>query len=301
MTQIIWRSLLAFSLGLALSACQTPVTPSHEPAIDEFAVAELVFTTYVDSRELLMAGQQLEDLQADYPEDERIVDLQQRLATAWLNAGQQALQNADVLTASTALMQAKRLLPQAPALTEGLSAALAEVQAQAQVEAEQSVIKPPVKRPTVIKPSKPAVQKTANNPAQSAPPLTVTEPVIEPVTKSLVTPPLPEKQPVNQSKFSGKKARTLDLNAEQTTLALPMLANRNDHQLGRLLDDVAADVVMFRATVTIEVADTRDFHWVATLLSARVKKLDANFKPRLQEVIRSDGRAQLVITPNKSL
>ena len=71
--------------------------------------------------------------------------------------------------------------------------------------------------------------------------------------------------------------------------------------MGRLLDDVASDVVRFRAAVSIEVADTRDFHWVATLLSARVKKLDASFKPRLQEVIRSDSPAQLVITPNKSL
>ncbi len=79
-----------------------------------------------------------------------------------------------------------------------------------------------------------------------------------------------------------------------------MLANRNNHQLGRLLDDVAADVVRFRAAVSIEVADTRDFHWVAALLSARVKKLDANFNPRLQEVIRSDEAAQLVITPNLS-
>ena len=82
---------------------------------------------------------------------------------------------------------------------------------------------------------------------------------------------------------------------------MPMLASRNDHQLGRLLDDVASDVVRFRAAVSIEVADTRDFHWVATLLSARVKRLDASFKPRLQEVIRSDSPAQLVITPNKPL
>ncbi len=76
-----------------------------------------------------------------------------------------------------------------------------------------------------------------------------------------------------------------------------MLETRNNHQLGRLLDAVAADVVKFRATVAIEVADTRDFHWVAALLSARVNKLDSSFKPRLVEVIRSDGPAQLVITP----
>ena len=51
------------------------------------------------------------------------------LLVAWLQSGEQALQDADVDTASAALIQAKRLLPQAPALTEGLSAALAAVQA----------------------------------------------------------------------------------------------------------------------------------------------------------------------------
>ena len=69
----------------------------------------------------------------------------------------------------------------------------------------------------------------------------------------------------------------------------------------RLLDAVAADVVKFRATVAIEVADTRDFHWVAALLLARVKKLDANFQPRLQEVIQNDKPAKLIITRNPSL
>ena len=97
------------------------------------------------------------------------------------------------------------------------------------------------------------------------------------------------------------KARLLDVDAPYTVVPMPMLNARNNHQLGRLLDDVAADVVRFRAAVSIEVADTRDFHWVAALLSARVKKLDASFKPRLQEVIRSDTPAQLVITPNKLL
>ena len=110
-----------------------------------------------------------------------------------------------------------------------------------------------------------------------------------------------EQAPLATTKPRSKKARIIDPLADSTTLPMPMLASRNDHQLGRLLDDVASDVVRFRAAVSIEVADTRDFHWVATLLSARVKKLDASFKPRLQEVIRSDSPAQLVITPNKSL
>ena len=294
MTQIIWRSLLAFSLAMALSACQAPAKQISEPVIDQFAVSAQVFDTYVDDNQLVAAEQQLQTLGADYSDDERLPALQQRLAAAWLKNGQQALQNADVLAASTALMHAKRLMPQAPALTEGLSTALAEVQAQAAPPViEQEIVKPVVKRPAAVKPAPRVPARKIATPIKTVPAVTVIEPTV-------VEPKL-EQAPLATTKPRSKKARIIDPLADSTTLPMPMLASRNDHQLGRLLDDVASDVVRFRAAVSIEVADTRDFHWVATLLSARVKKLDASFKPRLQEVIRSDSPAQLVITPNKSL
>ncbi len=146
----------------------------------------------------------------------------------------------------------------------------------------EPVVPPPVQRPKPT-PKKPAVISQP----QPQPQVLIEQP--EPVED--IIPPAPV--------TSKLKARIIDVNAPHTLVPMPMLAARNNHQLGRLLDDVAADVVKFRAAVTIEVADTRDFHWVAALLSARVKKLDANFKPRLQEVIRSDQPAQLIITPNK--
>lgn len=294
MTQIIWRSLLAFSLAMALSACQAPAKQISEPVIDQFAVSAQVFDTYVDDNQLVAAEQQLQTLGADYSDDERLPALQQRLAAAWLKNGQQALQNADVLAASTALMHAKRLMPQAPALTEGLSTALAEVQAQVVPPVvEQEIVKPVVKPPAAAKPAPRVPARKIATPIKTAPAVTVIEPT--------VMEPKLEQAPLATTKPRSKKARIIDPLADSTTLPMPMLASRNDHQLGRLLDGVASDVVRFRAAVSIEVADTRDFHWVATLLSARVKKLDASFKPRLQEVIRSDSPAQLVITPNKSL
>jgi hypothetical protein len=294
MTQIIWRSLLAFSLAMALSACQAPAKQISEPVIDQFAVSAQVFDTYVEGNQLVAAEQQLQTLGADYSDDERLPALQQRLAAAWLKNGQQALQNADVLAASTALMHAKRLMPQAPALTEGLSTALAEVQAQVVPPVvEQEIVKPVVKPPAAAKPAPRVPARKIATPIKTAPAVTVIEPT--------VMEPKLEQAPLATTKPRSKKARIIDPLADSTTLPMPMLASRNDHQLGRLLDDVASDVVRFRAAVSIEVADTRDFHWVATLLSARVKKLDASFKPRLQEVIRSDSPAQLVITPNKSL
>lgn len=294
MTHILWRSLLAFSLAMSLSACQAPTKQISEPVIDQFAVSAQAFDSYVEGNQLVAAEQQLQALGADYSDDERLPALQQRLAAAWLKNGQQALQNADVLAASTALMHAKRLMPQAPALTEGLSTALAEVQAQVVPPVvEQEIVKPVVKPPAAAKPAPRVPARKIATPIKTAPAVTVIEPT--------VMEPKLEQAPLATTKPRSKKARIIDPLADSTTLPMPMLASRNDHQLGRLLDDVASDVVRFRAAVSIEVADTRDFHWVATLLSARVKRLDANFKPRLQEVIRSDSPAQLVITPNKSL
>lgn len=278
MSRLIGHSLLALSLVFFLSACQSANQQDEELAIDEFAVAELVFATHLAEQQLGSAGQQLESLRENHPDEPRLDALQQRLASAWLETGEQALKEADIDTASAALTQAKRLLPQAPALTEGLSSALA-----AMVEPEpEPVVPPPVQRPKPT-PKKPAVISQP----QPQPQVLIEQP--EPVED--IIPPAPV--------TSKLKARIIDVNAPHTLVPMPMLAARNNHQLGRLLDDVAADVVKFRAAVTIEVADTRDFHWVAALLSARVKKLDANFKPRLQEVIRSDQPAQLIITPNK--
>lgn len=290
MSPLIGRSLVALSLFVVLSACQNNAQKNPEPTIDKFAAAELVFNTHLAAQELESAGQQLDALRGSDPSEPRLEELQQRLATAWLATGEQALKDADIDTASAALMQAKRLLPKAPALTQGLSTALAAVQ-EPILEPAAPPVQPSVVRKQPLPRLAPAPKKPVKESVAAQP--EVPEVVVEqPQPQELIelTPPV-------RSKL---KARVLDLNAAQTTIALPMLANRNNHQLGRLLDDVAADVVRFRAAVSIEVADTRDFHWVAALLSARVKKLDANFNPRLQEVIRSDEAAQLVITPNLS-
>ncbi|HKM38139.1 MAG TPA: hypothetical protein VJY83_10950 [Thiopseudomonas sp.] len=284
MSPLIGRSLFALSLLFVLSACQSANQQDEDLAIDEFAVAELVFDTHLAEQQLGSAGQQLESLRENHPDEPRLDALQQRLATAWLQTGEQALKEADIDTASAALTQAKRLLPQAPALTEGLSSALAAVEEAIESEAvvePEAVVPPPVQRPKPT-PKKPTVISQPPQPK---------EPIEQPKSVEDMTPTAPV--------TSKLKARIIDVNAPHTRVPMPMLAARNNHQLGRLLDDVAADVVKFRAAVTIEVADTRDFHWVAALLSTRVKKLDASFKPRLQEVIRSDQPAQLIITPNK--
>lgn len=284
MSPLIGRNLIALSLFFILSACQSTIQHDHDSMIDEFAVAELVFNTHLAAHELEPAGQQLDALRQTHPNDLRLDTLQQRLATAWLANGEQALKEADIDTASAALMQAKRLLPQAPALTEGLSSALAAVQTPVVEPAAPAVQRPMRRQQPLPKlaPKKPAVPRNIDSAVTKVEPASVAD-------ETALTPPV---------RTTKQKARVLDLNNVSTVIGLPMLATRNNHQLGRLLDDVAVDVVKFRAAVSIEVADTRDFHWVAALLSARVKKLDTNFMPRLKEVIRSDNTAQLVITPS---
>lgn len=286
MSRFFGRSLLACGLLIILTACQTTVQQPSEPAVDTFAIVEMVFENHLANRQVELASQQLDALRLSHPDDSRIDILQQRLANAWLAAGGQALKDGDVEAASAALIQAKRLLPQAPALTEGLSAAIADVQ--------KPVVEPVIAPVKVVK--TPEVRK---KPVQKKP----TVPV-EPEPKPAVVIEQPEstsETPPSVVKPSKVKSRLIDVSAPFTVVPMPMLNTRSEHQLGRLLDAVAADVVKFRAAVTIEVADTRDFHWVAALLLARVKKLDANFQPRLQEVIQDEKPAQLIITPNPSL
>ena len=286
MSRFFGRSLLACCLLLILTACQTIVQQPREPEVDTFAIAELVFENHLANRQMELASQQLDALRLSHPDDSRIDILQQRLANAWLAAGGQALKDGDVEAASAALIQAKRLLPQAPALTEGLSAAIADVQ--------KPVVEPVIAPVKVVK--TPEIRK---KPVQKKPTVPV-EPEPKPAVVIEQPEPAPETPP-SVVKPSKVKSRLVDVSASFTVVPMPMLNTRSEHQLGRLLDAVAADVVKFRAAVTVEVADTRDFHWVAALLLARVKKLDANFQPRLQEVIQDDKPAQLIITPNPSL
>ena len=285
MSRFFGRSLLACGLLIILTACQTTVQQPSEPEVDTFAVAELVFESHLANQQVELASQQLDALRLSHPDDSRIDLLQQRLANAWLAAGGQALKDADVEAASAALIQAKRLLPQAPALTEGLSAAIADVQ--------KPVVEPVIAPVRVIK-----TPETRKKPVQKKPTVPV-EP--EPKPAVVIEQPEPTSEtPPSVVKSSKVKSRLIDVSAPFTVVPMPMLNTRSEHQLVRLLDAVAADVVKFRATVTIEVAATRDFHWVAALLLARVKKLDANFQPRLEEVIQDDKPAQLIITPNPS-
>jgi len=92
------------------------------------------------------------------------------------------------------------------------------------------------------------------------------------------------------------RAKVIDPTAESTTIAL----NLTDMtKLRRQLDAIAADVVNYECAVSIQAPRTQDYPWLATLLTKRVKKLDADFDLDLQKQILRNIPAQMVLSPRK--
>ena len=91
-------------------------------------------------------------------------------------------------------------------------------------------------------------------------------------------------------------AKVIDPTAESTTVAL----NLTDiTQLRRQLDAIAADVVNYQCDVSIQAPRTQDFPWLTTLLTKRVKKIDADFDLNLQKQILRNIPAQMVLSPRR--
>ncbi|MDX9672042.1 MULTISPECIES: PA5502 family lipoprotein [unclassified Pseudomonas] len=92
------------------------------------------------------------------------------------------------------------------------------------------------------------------------------------------------------------KAKVIDPTAESTTVAL----NINDsRKLRRQLDAIAADVVNYECTVSIQAPRTQDYPWLATLLTKRVKKLNPDFDLQIEKQILRTVPAQMVLIPRK--
>ncbi|WP_415758484.1 PA5502 family lipoprotein [Pseudomonas sp. LT1P18] len=92
------------------------------------------------------------------------------------------------------------------------------------------------------------------------------------------------------------QAKVIDPTAESTTVAL----NLTDMtKLRRQLDAIAADVVNYQCDVSIQAPRTQDFPWLTTLLTKRVKRLDADFDLNLEKQILRNVPAQMVLSPRK--
>ncbi len=286
MKSFVFRGF-ALSLVLLLAACQSAPQPANLP-VDDLVSAFRQLDQSLASGDLSSAESQLGSLQQRAAGDTRLEQYQRQLAEAHLQQGQKALQSGDLDNATKALSRARSLMPQAPALTTGLDGAIAQAReaelaaaAQQRRAAEQAAAQAETARLEQARQLRLAAERQAA--AIQATQLPNTPAVEVPAA------PVPAKP----------QARMIDPAAASSVIGMPMLDNQDNERLRSLLDGVAADIVTFRCAVRIEVREAKDFPWVASLLNARIKRLDPSFSPRISQVIKPAQVPQLVLTPKR--
>ncbi|MFY1020087.1 PA5502 family lipoprotein [Ectopseudomonas khazarica] len=270
---------LPLVLVLLLAGCQN--TPSHKVLpVDELVSAFRQLDVSLAEERLDDARSQLDALQRRANGDTRLEQYQRQLADAYMEQGREALQQGDLDRAAQALGQARSLLPQAPSLSHDLNQAIDRArearQNAAEQQAREAAARLDARRQEQLRQQRLAAERQLKAAAAA-----VTEPAVELVV---------ERAP---------KARLIDLDATTSSVALPMLDNQDNENLRRLLDSVAADVVTFHCAVRIEVREAKDYPWVAALLSARIKKLDPTFRPRLSQKIVPQQVPRLLLSPQR--
>ncbi|AVO53304.1 PA5502 family lipoprotein [Ectopseudomonas mendocina] len=281
MKSFAFRGLPLF-LVLLLVGCQNTPSPSVPP-VDDLVIAFRQLDLSLAEERLDDARGQLSALQQRASRDTRLEQYQRQLAEAYMQQGQEALQQGDLDRAAQALGQARSLMPQAPALSHDLNQAIDSARSARQAAAEQQAREAAAKldaermeqlRQQRLASERQAAAKTATAPTAASQPT----PVVE----------------------STPKARLIDPSAATSVVALPMLDSQDNENLRRLLDGVAADVVTFRCAVRIEVREAKDYPWVAALLSARIKKLDPSFRPQLSQKIAPQQVPRLLLSPQRN-
>ena len=283
MKSFVFRGF-TLTLVLLLTGCQSAPQPANLP-VDDLVSAFRQLDQSLISGDLIGAENQLNTLQQRAVGDTRLEQFQRQLAEAHLQQGQKALQNGDLNSATKALSRARNLMPQAPALTTGLDGAIAQARetelaaAEQQRQAEQlAAARSEATRLEQVRQVRLAAERRA----------TATEAAQLANTPQAETPTPAPTEP---------KAKLIDPSAASIVISLPMLDNQDNQRLRSLLDAVAADVVAFRCAVRIDVRQAKDFPWVASLLNARIKRLDPGFSPRISHVVKPAQVPQLVLSP----
>ncbi|HLA31942.1 MAG TPA: PA5502 family lipoprotein [Pseudomonas sp.] len=274
----------ALALVLSLGGCQSAPPPTNLP-VDDLVSAFRQLEQSLASGQLQSAESQLGSLQQRAAGDTRLEQYQRQLAEAHLQQGQQALQAGDLDGAAKALGRARSLMPQAPALTTGLDGAIAQARSaqeqaaeQQRVAAEQAAARAEAARLEQARQLRLAAERQAA------------------AIQATQLPNAPEPAPAAPAK---PRARLIDPAAASSVIAMPMLDKQDNERLRSLLDGVAADMLAFRCAVRIEVRRAKDFPWVASLLNARLKRLDPGFSPRISQVIKPGQVPQLVLSPQR--
>lgn len=282
MSSFISRYLAIATCSLLLAACQSaPQRPAEVPT-DDLVAAFNQLEQDLNSHQLDAARSQLATVQQRAGGDTRIEYYQRRLADAYLQKGQAALQAGDLDGATQALGQARSLMPQAPALTTGLDTAIDQAR-NAEQQAEQARLDPAAQQTKAREDAERLQQQRA---AASAAALAQAQKAAAQAAQASAA-----AQP------AAPRALVIDPAAKASSVALPMLDAQDNDALRAQLDRVAADVVHFDCTVQIQVRQAKDYPWVASLLSARVKRLQPGFALRTSQVLKPDATPRLVLSP----
>ena len=275
------RCLPVLAISLLLSACQNTIAPYQAP-VDETIAALRQLEQDIAADRLPQAEQQLQTLRQRNPTDTRLESLARQLAEAYMARGNTALARGDLDQATAALAKARRLLPQAPALTSGLDSAIDQArQQQDAAEAEQ-------RRAAAAAEAEAARRSEAVRQQQLAAARDAERLQAEASAAQAAT-------TVTQQRT--KRPRLIDPAATSSVVGLPMLDSQDNQALRNLMDAVAEDVVAYNCSVRIEVRQPKDFPWVAALLSARVKRLDPGFNPSMIQSLKPEQTPRLVLTP----
>lgn len=281
MTTFVLRGFMLLWV-LVLAGCQSAPQPANLP-VDDLVSAFRQLDQSLANSDLSTAERQLQSLQQRAAGDTRLEYYQRQLSDAHLRQGQKALQAGDLDSATQALSRARGLMPQAPALTQGLDTAIAN----AREAAEQQ-------RRAAAEAAAEAAARAETARLEQARQLRL---AAERQAAALQATALPNAPVVEDPAPATPQARLIDPSAARSVIALPMLDSQDNARLRSLLDAVAADVVTFRCAVRIEVREAKDFPWVASLLNARIKRLDPTFSARLSHVVNPDKAPQLVLSP----
>ncbi|MEK1940524.1 MAG: PA5502 family lipoprotein [Pseudomonas sp.] len=276
------RYLPVLAISLLLAACHQAAPKVANLPTDDLIAAFRQVEQSLNAGQLTAAEEQLNTIAPRAQGDTRLEQYQRQLADAYLQQGQNALQQGDLDTATKALSHARSLMPQAPALTKGLDASIAQARAaelnaaeQQRARAAQAAAKDAADRAELLRQQRIAAEKAKAATPSEAP--VVQAPVVTEAAKP--------------------NARIINPAAASSVVSLPMLDNQDNERLRSLLDAVAADVVTFNCDVRIEVRQAKDYPWVASLLLARIKRLDPSFSPRLSQALKLEQVPRLLLTP----
>lgn len=279
------RALAALTVTLAAALVQAE--PGDERLAPDGLTREFrAVEGHIQAGRLEQAEQQLQTLAGQaIAGDTRLEQHRRALLAAQVERGLSALAQDDLDTAAQALAHARRLSPTAPAVTLDLERSL-EQRLDAQRQAEERA------RAEAAAAAAAAAARQAEQARLAAQRVEAQrQTALQAEAAARAAARLAASVPAEP------QAQLIDPQASHSQVAMPMLDSRDRDAARDLLEQVAADVVAFRCRVDIQVRESRDYPWVAAVLSARVKKLDPDFDLELAQRLVPDQVPALALRP----